>query len=76
MSESGAVTVLRDVYEDQVITDGYKHRVVCRSGQYMVLRKGQRWPDLGGDHGSTQGSKERAINHFKYLEAPFYKESD
>lgn len=74
MSGAGSVTVLRDMYEDVVIADGYKHKVVQRGGQYMVLRKGQRWPDPGGDHGSTQGSKERALKHYEYLEAPFFQE--
>jgi hypothetical protein len=69
------VTVLRTMYEDDVVVEGYKHKVVCRAGQFMVLRKGQRWPDLGGDHGSTHGSKERAVQHFNFLEAPFYKEA-
>jgi hypothetical protein len=68
------VTLLQSMYEDEVVADGYKHKVVCRSGQYMVLRKGQRWPDLGGDHGSTSQSKDKALGHFNYLEAPFYKE--
>jgi hypothetical protein len=74
MSGSGAVTVSRGVYEDEVLVDGFKHTVVCRAGQYLVLRKGERWPDVGGDHGSTRDSRENAMSHFNYLEAPFYEE--
>lgn len=76
MSGTGGVTLLQGMYEDEVIADGFKHKVVCRAGQYMVLRKTSRWPDLGGDYGSTQGSKERAINHFNHLEAPFFREPE
>jgi hypothetical protein len=74
MSGTGTVTVLRDMFNDEVLADGYKHQVLLRNGQYLVIRKGQRWPDPGGDHGSTITSRERALKHFEFLESPFFTE--
>jgi hypothetical protein len=70
-----SVSVSRGDYDDEVLAEGYKHRAVVRSGQCLVLRNGQRWPDEGGDHGSTRDSRERALAHFRYLEAPYFEEN-
>jgi hypothetical protein len=67
------VTVSRGDYDDVVVVEGHKHRVVLRSGQYLVMEKGSRWPVVYGDYGSTRGSRESAIAHFTALEAPYYQ---
>jgi len=61
-------------YDDQVIADGIKHKVVVRGGQYLVLEKGKRHPDMFGDHGSTRFSRDRALHHFDQLEQSFLAE--
>jgi len=69
-----ATTVSRGDFDDVVVEDGFKHRVVQRSGQFLVIEKGQRFPVQYGDYGSTRGSREDAIAHFRSLERPYYEE--
>jgi hypothetical protein len=69
-----AITMSRGDFDDVVVEDGYKHKVVQRAGQFLVMAKGQRFPVEYGDYGSTRGSREEAIAHFRSLEAPYYQE--
>jgi len=58
-------------YDDVVIAEGFKHKVVQRQGQYLVLENGKRTPQMYGDHGSTRSSRDRALAHFQLLEQPY-----
>lgn len=60
-------------YDDEVIADGHKHKVVARGGQILVLEKGRGVVQYG-DYGSTRSSREDALNHFRNLEAPYYQD--
>lgn len=65
------VTVSRGDYDDVVLADGHRHRVVLRGGQFLVMAKGARQPVEYGDHGSTRDSRESALQHFQSLEYPY-----
>lgn len=69
-----SVTVSRGDFDDIVVEDGFRHKVVQRAGQFLVMEKGRRWPVEYGDHGSTRSSREEALSHFRSLEAPYYQE--
>jgi hypothetical protein len=71
-----AVVSLRNKvgYDDMVVAEGVKHKVVQRNGQYLVLEHGKRQPELYGDHGSTRTSRHRALAHFQMLEQPYLEE--
>jgi hypothetical protein len=69
-----AITMSRGDFDDVVVEDGYKHKVVQRAGQFLVMEKGRRWPVLYGDHGSTRDSRDQALAHFRSLERPYYVE--
>lgn len=71
-----AVVSLRNnvAYDDAVVIEGIKHRVVQRNGQYLVLENGKRTPSLYCDHGSTRSSRDQALAHFELLEKPYVEE--
>jgi hypothetical protein len=70
-----SVTVSRTAdYDDEVIADGFKHKLVVRAGQVLIFEKGSRFPVQYGDYGSTRGSREDALAHFRALERPYFEE--
>lgn len=69
-----SANVSRGDYDDVVLEDGHRHRLVLRGGQYLVFEKGKRFPVEYGDYGSTRGSRESALAHFRSLERPYYEE--